>query len=67
MLATEMRMEAWMKSVRIYGGIGFCSRVWSSALLPGRALLVVHGGGTHEIIKDFIGGQMIGGRWQSRI
>ncbi len=66
MLATEMCMECVDEVMRIYGGNGF-AREYGPQRYFRDARFLLYGGGTHEIIKDFIGGQMIRGRWQSRI
>jgi len=66
MFATEMCMECVDEVMRIYGGNGF-AREYGPQRYFRDARFLLYGGGTHEIIKDFIGGQMIKGRWQSRL
>ncbi|NLE74941.1 MAG: acyl-CoA/acyl-ACP dehydrogenase [Actinobacteria bacterium] len=66
MFATEMCMECVDEVMRIYGGNAF-AREYGPQRYFRDARFLLYGGGTHEIIKDFIGGQMIRGRWQSRM
>ena len=64
--ATEMCMDCVDEVMRIYGGNGF-AREYGPQRYFRDARFLLYGGGTQEIIKDFIGGQMVKGRWQSRL
>jgi alkylation response protein AidB-like acyl-CoA dehydrogenase len=64
--ATEMCMECVDEVMRIYGGNGF-AREYGPQRYFRDARFLLYGGGTQEIIRDFIGGQMVKGRWQSRL
>lgn len=66
MFATEMCLECVDEVTRIYGGNAF-AREYGPQRYFRDARFLLYGGGTHEIIKDFIGGQMVKGRWQSRL
>lgn len=66
MLASETCLECVDEVTRIYGGNGF-AREYGPQRYFRDARFLLYGGGTHEVIKDFIGGQMVKGRWQSRL
>jgi alkylation response protein AidB-like acyl-CoA dehydrogenase len=64
--ATEMCLDCVDEVMRIYGGNGF-AREYGPQRYFRDARFLLYGGGTQEIIKDFIGGQIVKGRWQSRL
>lgn len=66
MFATEMCMMVVDEVMRVYGGNAF-AREYGPQRYFRDARFLLYGGGTHEIIKDFIGGQMIKGRWFPRV
>jgi butyryl-CoA dehydrogenase len=66
MFATEMCLKCVDEVTRIYGANGFATEYGPQRYFRD-ARFLLYGGGTHEIIKDFIGGQMVKGRWQSRL
>ena len=59
-------MDCVDEVIRIYGGNGF-AREYGPQRYFRDARFLLYGGGTQEIIKDFIGGQLVKGRWQSRL
>ena len=65
-LAAEMCLKCVDEVTRIYGGNGFAMEYGPQRYFRD-ARFLLYGGGTQEIIKDFIGGQMVKGRWQSRL
>ena len=48
---------------RIYGGNGFAEEYGAQRYFRD-ARFLLYGGGTHEIIKNFLGKEIVAGRWQ---
>lgn len=66
MFATEMCLNAVDQVTRIYGANGFASEYGPQRYFRD-ARFLLYGGGTHEIIRDFVGRQMVKGRWESKL
>lgn len=64
--AAETCQMAVDEVMRVYGGNGF-AREYGPQRYFRDSRFLLYGGATHEIIRDFIGGQMIKGRWQPRL
>jgi butyryl-CoA dehydrogenase len=63
MFATEMCLKAVDEVTRIYGANGFAQEYGPQRYFRD-ARFLLYGGGTHEVIKNFIGKQMVGGKWR---
>jgi alkylation response protein AidB-like acyl-CoA dehydrogenase len=61
--ATEMCQMAVDEVTRIYGGNGFAQEYGPQRYFRD-ARFLLYGGGTHEIIKNFLGKEIVAGRWQ---
>lgn len=61
--ATEMCLEAVDEVTRIYGANGFAQEYGPQRYFRD-ARFLLYGGGTHEIIKNFLGKEIVSGRWQ---
>ena len=59
-LATEMCLEAVDEATRIYAGNGF-SMEYDAQRFFRDARFLLSGGGTHEVLLNFLGGQMLRG------
>ncbi|MHB9150424.1 MAG: acyl-CoA dehydrogenase family protein [Thermoleophilia bacterium] len=66
MFATESCLNEVDQVTRIYGANGFASE-FSPQRYFRDARFLLCGGGTHEIIRDFVGRQMVKGRWESKL
>jgi alkylation response protein AidB-like acyl-CoA dehydrogenase len=61
--AVEMCEMAVDEVTRIYGGNGFAEEYGAQRYFRD-ARFLLYGGGTHEIIKNFLGKEIVAGRWQ---
>ncbi len=62
--ATEMCLMAVDEVTRIYGANGFAEEYGPQRYFRD-ARFLLYGGGTHEVLKNFLGKEVLAGRWRS--
>lgn len=62
--ATEMCLMAVDEVTRIYGANGFAEEYGPQRYFRD-ARFLLYGGGTHEVLKNFLGKEILAGRWRS--
>jgi len=62
--ATEMCIMAVDEVTRIYGANGFAEEYGPQRYFRD-ARFLLYGGGTHEVLKNFLGKEVLAGRWRS--
>jgi len=62
--ATEMCLEAVDEVTRIFGANGFAEEYGPQRYFRD-ARFLLYGGGTHEVLKDFLGKQVVEGKWHA--
>jgi alkylation response protein AidB-like acyl-CoA dehydrogenase len=62
MFATEMCLKAVDEVTRIYGANGFAQEYGPQRYFRD-ARFLLYGGGTHEVLKNFIGKEIVDGKW----
>jgi alkylation response protein AidB-like acyl-CoA dehydrogenase len=63
MFATEMCLKTVDEVTRIYGANGFALEYGPQRYFRD-ARFLLYGGGTHEVIKNFVGKEIVGGKWR---
>jgi butyryl-CoA dehydrogenase len=63
MFATEMCLKAVDEVTRIYGANGFAQEYGPQRYFRD-ARFLLYGGGTHEVLKNFIGKEIVDGKWR---